>query len=891
MTKYPRGSEWRKWDLHIHSDASDGASTPEEVIAEAKRKGLSVIALTDHHTVDNIDKIKEIAALPENSGISVISGIEFRSEYGAKSVHFIGLFPDFHNGTKLDGDALRDLILSPLGISKTTIITKGREENSSLNDTDAFRAGMFKVQVDLKEAAKLIHKYGGLVSIHNGSKANGLDAEVRHQGSGAHNTNELFDSLGTLKEELLNKYIDICEIRKAGDSENFYLDRFGRPSIIASDAHETNDIGNKFTWIKADPTFDGLRQIIFEPEDRVCIQEACPESKSIYNLIDTITLSETGFWSQTIPLNENLSVIIGGRSTGKSTLLESIAEKISPNSEKSLYNSEDQTNRKSFINEHINSISVNWKDKTDNTNRLVDYFQQSRMYEIAKDQHKVDELVENIIKEDSTNACLLSTLENEISINQDAIISQCTNLASLYKDYLECCSNIKLSGNISGIKQEIERLQKDADLLKKDFGMSDDEYAEFEKQQDELSKQKTRLETIQKDKSAVDNLKNKSILNPAFRYELNNLSEERRSAFEQSYDSFVADVVKNWNSYIDDESQKIQKESVACNEAIQSIEKTPMYTKGIQCIAVNKQYADYQERINTEKDKLQQVSLLIQKRDILSKQIDDIKQDILKLHLEFHDKTTFVAERVRLIVGDLAITANSQLLYTELRNFLEPKLRKQSEEQRQLISSLSDDYETDLKKKLLCFINGLLDGSVACIAGNDPKDVLSDYLSKNWYSITYDLVYQKDSFRSMSPGKQAFVILKLLLEFSKRKCPILIDQPEDSLDNRAIYTELVSYLRKKKKERQIILVSHNPNVVVGADAEQVIVANQHGTNSPNSSEIKFQYYSGALEDSHARDSSIPTILESQGIREHVCDILEGGQEAFNRREKKYGFHD
>lgn len=890
MTKYPRGSEWRKWDLHIHSDASDGASAPEEIITEAKRKGLSVIALTDHHTADNIDKIKEIAALPENSEITVISGIEFRSEYGAKSVHFIGLFPDFHNGTKLDSNALRDLILSPLGISKTTIIAKGREENSSLNDIAAFRAGMFKVQVDLKEAAKLIHEYGGLVSIHNGSKANGLDSEVKHQGSGTHNTNELFESLGTLKEELLSKYIDICEIRKAGDSEKFYLDQFKRPSIIASDAHETNDVGNKFTWIKADPTFAGLKQILFEPEDRVCIQEACPETKSIYNLIDTITLSETGFWTQTIPFNENLSVIIGGRSTGKSTLLESIAKKISPNSEKSSYDSEDQTNRKSFINEHINSISVNWKDKTDNTDRWVDYFQQSRMYEIAKDQHKVDELVENIIKEDSTNASLLSTLENEISINQDAIIGQCTNLVSLYKSYLECCNNIKTSGNISGIKQEIEQLQKAADLLKKDSGMSDDEYTEFEKQQDELSKQKATHETIQKDKSAVDNLKNKSILNPAFRYELNNLSEERRSTFEQSYDSFVADVVKNWNKYIDDESQKIQKESAACIATIQSIEKTPIYIKGIQYIAANKQYADYQERINKEKEKLQQASLLIQKRDIISKQIDDIKKDILKRHLEFHDKTASVAEQVRLIVGDLAITAKSQLLRTKLRDFLEPKLRKQSEEQKQFISSLSDDYETDLEKKLLYFINGLLDGSIACIAGNDPNNILSDYLSKNWYSITYDLVYQEDSFRSMSPGKQAFVILKLLLEFSKKKCPILIDQPEDSLDNRAIYTELVSYLRKKKKERQIILVSHNPNVVVGADAEQVIVANQHGTDSHNSNGIKFQYYSGALEDSHTKDSSIPSILESQGIREHVCDILEGGQEAFNRREKKYGFH-
>jgi len=51
----------------------------------------------------------------------------------------------------------------------------------------------------------------------------------------------------------------------------------------------------------------------------------------------------------------------------------------------------------------------------------------------------------------------------------------------------------------------------------------------------------------------------------------------------------------------------------------------------------------------------------------------------------------------------------------------------------------------------------------------------------------------------MSDGKKAFVILKLLLEFSHKECPILIDQPEDSLDNRAIYNELVAYLKQKRK--------------------------------------------------------------------------------------------
>ena len=89
--KIYRGSEWRRWDLHIHSNASDGVATPEEIIAEARSKKLAVIALTDHHTVKNIDEIKRLG---HDAGIVVISGIEFRTEYGSKSVHMIGLFPD-----------------------------------------------------------------------------------------------------------------------------------------------------------------------------------------------------------------------------------------------------------------------------------------------------------------------------------------------------------------------------------------------------------------------------------------------------------------------------------------------------------------------------------------------------------------------------------------------------------------------------------------------------------------------------------------------------------------------------------------------------------------------------------------------------------------------------
>ena len=86
------------------------------------------------------------------------------------------------------------------------------------------------------------------------------------------------------------------------------------------------------------------------------------------------------------------------------------------------------------------------------------------------------------------------------------------------------------------------------------------------------------------------------------------------------------------------------------------------------------------------------------------------------------------------------------------------------------------------------------------------------------------------------------------------------------------------------------MVTHNPNIVVGADSEEVIVANQNGKNAPNENGIKFQYVYGSLENTFPRiDDSCMPILFRCGIREHVCDILEGGENAFRDRENKYGF--
>ena len=82
-------------------------------------------------------------------------------------------------------------------------------------------------------------------------------------------------------------------------------------------------------------------------------------------------------------------------------------------------------------------------------------------------------------------------------------------------------------------------------------------------------------------------------------------------------------------------------------------------------------------------------------------------------------------------------------------------------------------------------------------------------------------------------------------------------------------------------------MTHNPNLVVNGDSEQVIVANFERTAASQPSRIR--YIAGAIENSSPLDKTKPNVLDTQGIREHICEVLEGGRDAFAAREQKYGF--
>lgn len=137
--------------------------------------------------------------------------------------------------------------------------------------------------------------------------------------------------------------------------------------------------------------------------------------------------------------------------------------------------------------------------------------------------------------------------------------------------------------------------------------------------------------------------------------------------------------------------------------------------------------------------------------------------------------------------------------------------------------------------------------------------------------LDYGLKFNGSDLESLSPGTKGIVLLILYLGMDVNDTrPLIVDQPDENLDNESIYNLLTPYFRMAKARRQVIVITHNPNLVVNSDSEQVIIAT--ATKQENGFPV-IQYTSGSLENSD--------------IRQQVCNILEGGHDAFLKRERRY----
>lgn len=200
----------------------------------------------------------------------------------------------------------------------------------------------------------------------------------------------------------------------------------------------------------------------------------------------------------------------------------------------------------------------------------------------------------------------------------------------------------------------------------------------------------------------------------------------------------------------------------------------------------------------------------------------------------------------------------------------------------------AQDAESELNRRMgetdwndvssvMAFADGLLDkmrehnGEPMNISdqAHDVKDLYDFLFSLEYVEARYELRLSGKNLNELSPGEKGLLLLVFYLQLDRNNTPLVIDQPEDNLDNDSIFQVLAKCIREAKKARQVVLVTHNPNLAVGADAEQVIYVKLDKAQN-----YKFSWETGSI--------------ENPAINQRIIDVLEGSQPAFVKRRLKYG---
>ena len=198
------------------------------------------------------------------------------------------------------------------------------------------------------------------------------------------------------------------------------------------------------------------------------------------------------------------------------------------------------------------------------------------------------------------------------------------------------------------------------------------------------------------------------------------------------------------------------------------------------------------------------------------------------------------------------------------------------------VKKLFDGHDLNAKQGAVAFATALHETLEQAAKGPGAEIGIASLLKKDQSAVSvydlifgldfleprYSLLFQDTQIEQLSPGQRGALLLIFYLLVDNGKTPIILDQPEENLDNETVFRLLVPVLSEAKKKRQIIMVTHNPNLAVVCDAEQIIHAS-----FDRASNCSINYVAGSLEN--------PTLNSA------VVTVLEGTKPAFNNRSGKY----
>ncbi|MEN4541295.1 TrlF family AAA-like ATPase [Pantoea agglomerans] len=933
MKRFPNGSDWRKWDLHVHTPESSlenqyGNDWEAYLSAiEAFGDEVAVMGVTDYCTITGYEKLVLYRAQGRIANIeAVFPNIEFRitpetqkdkgvnihliinpadPSHVDKIKHALGRLHFRYNGQNY---SCSDQQLTELGIAVAGASSPEKNLRAGINQ---FKPSFDSFEAWLRNEAWL---RDNVVVVASNSSGDGISG-LRDNGLLAVRQN-----IYRLVDAIFSGNPQDCEYfqGRGRDSKADVISKYGKllPCVHGSDAHGLTKIfrpdEDRFCWIKADPTFAGLKQVLYD-HTRVRIQKTSPNIKIPYQYIKHVCFTDRSghalFSGQPVHFSPDLNAIIGGKSSGKSLLLYHMARAINAGEVSEKTKISGQVAYDDFSNL---DVEVTWGNGEVSSlygddRRPLTYIPQLYINHLAErsGQFQLNRLVEEILYQND----IFRTFATENVAQREAALrtikTRIDYLTELRKKYGECSKEMEKYGTEKAVSDEIGRQEQKIAQLRKQASFTADEekrYIALRLRTDNLNARRRVIDDLT---SASSSLKEglhrhagSTIKSLTDLLRLDFPLPENSSFLEKSLRQLEASLSVAVSDFIDHHEARfgsipLRLRRIDAESAVRQETLLPLTVK----ITDQETLKAATDALEKEKEKLRQLQLLSERRQSILQEGNETKGQLQAeyarltgLYLayvnelskpEYHPegeisvtaRISFNAEKFDRFTGCFDRRSNVNLLLGELAN-------------------LNGGYSFSVRRHadtIASIYARYRNGSVvpALRKGIEDFDILS-YLYDDCYIIDFSVSYRNDDIVQMSPGKRGLVLLNLILHLSNSRHPILIDQPEDNLDNRTIYSQLNDFVRQRKAERQIIMVTHNANLVVGTDAECVIISNQSGQKSGiENGEYRFEYYTGSLECSFTlpEDSSR---LHNRGIREHVCEILEGGIQAFKERERKYG---
>lgn len=931
MRRFPAGSEWRKWDLHVHVpgtklnnayEKKDGNPDWDRFAEALEASDVAVFGITDYFSADQtIAFIKHFKSKYPNSEKLLLVNIELRlNETVNGNVQMVDFHVIFHD---LVPEAKIEEYLSKLSTQSTdsggrqkacSELTAGDYASATVTRSDLKKAFEETFGPKVEPTDKLIY----LAPANN----NGLRAKRGNQRKA-----NLADEIDKVVHAIFGK-----------DPENsaYYLktDRFEDEAQIAKpkpvfggcDAHSFIQLDNwlgkavssqstrqAITWVKADPTFEGLQQTLVEPSDRVSLSELKPDAKDQYKVIRRVTFEGSTDFPEEILFNPNLNAIIGSRSSGKSALLAHIAYAVDPDytvSQQMLAtkakDSKDVGPAAGISWRSVESTvcKVEWADGSTDGGQVI-YIPQNWLYQISDNPKEVTDKIRPVLESQYPKYFREhERLLGSVKTANEAIEKAVGRWFTFADEHAKLDGEIKQVGDKKSITKARDEIKEQIETLRAANSLSAEDLKKYQSVVNDIEVKRSRIKEIgieaeqlaeyvikrsaKKFTSAYGVVAVETYLTPDPGNLSETIAETLKALIAESDVALVSKVetaIVAHRTALAIEAEKLSKE-------IRTLE-----TDNKDLLEKHKANATLEELV--KRQKAQQDSLdKIEKLGVRQKGVIDDQQDTVKQVRKQIKNRAESLESLRTAFSEEARVLD-QLTFGIAIDFDVPAIRTLSEpfNKNETGTFLKKDGETDQVVDVMKaqnapaeFLQDLFSKKQKLNRGNAPVDVARRVLTAT-SEVRFTATLDQDRIggferSTMTPGKQALFALTLILGEAEERWALLIDQPEDDLDSRSIYGDIVRYLVEQKKQRQIILVTHNANLVVGADAEEVLVANRHGDDRKNKDARTFDYLTGSLEYSDPVKVAIHD-LERMGIREHAVEILDGGEEAFQKRRDKY----